>query len=191
MDTPKTEVKEERFVVKSPEELIKHLSTEVETHTKMIFDWRARGAFYWLVGPFIAISSLVIVTKQVPNLHNLGFKGWSAAVVAGVCFIGMAILGGQMEAHHTDQCNTWRRTILRLTSEATGPLKKSDVVMEEQRVRTAYLVSHILLLVTFICVMVVLWQATISIPNTAAQPPAILAPVASPTASVKPCNSLK
>ena len=56
-------------------ELIEHLSSEIDTHTKMIFDWRARAAFYWLVGPFVAIGSVVIITKQVPTFSSLGRAG--------------------------------------------------------------------------------------------------------------------
>jgi hypothetical protein len=187
MTVPEKAVTEKpEFVVTSRVEPIKHLSGEVNTHTKMIFDWRARGAFYWLVGPFVVISSLVIVTKQVPTLHGLDWQGKVAAVFAGLCFLGMAYLGGRMEAHLTDQCNRWRRTILRLTSHETGPLKGSDVIMEKQSVILAYLISHGLLLATFTCSIYIVSQSTVISPSNAVQPASITSPVASPTPSPKP-----
>ena len=149
------QVQPEEFLVTSAKELIEHLSTEIDTYTKMIFDWRARAAFYWLIGPFIVISSMMIVTKQVPTFQDLDGYGRAAAAVAGICFIVMAYIGARMEAHMADQCNIWRYTILRLTSETNVRLNKSDVIVLKQRVKVAYMAAHALLLVAFLCSMIV------------------------------------
>lgn len=159
-------------------ELIEHLSTEIDTHTKMIFDWRARAAFYWLVGPFVVIGSIVVVTKQVPTLHSLDNVGIAAAIIVCACFIGIAYLGARMEAHMWDQCNTWRNTIFRLASEKTPALEKAEVVVAKQRVKTAYMIAHLLLLLAFVSSMVLIWHSGLS--NTSGAP----SPQAGPSPSV-------
>src|SRR5207253_6842119 len=126
--------------------LIEHFSSEIDTHTKMIFDWRARAAFYWLVGPFVAIGSVVVITRQVPTFSSLGWAGVIAGFIACACFILMAVLGAKMEAGMWDQCNKWRKAILLLTVQGPPPILKEEDVLELQRVRTAYLCAHFLLL---------------------------------------------
>ena len=160
---PKQEqAKEEEFVVKSSTELIEHLSSEIDAYTRMTFDWRARAAFYWLVGPFVVISSVVLVTKQLPTVQRLDIYGGIALVVACACFMLMAYIGARMEAHMTDQCNVWRLTILRLCSQDSKGLKTSDVQVVKQRVIRAYLIAHGLLLAIFLCCAVIFLRSTSS-----------------------------
>lgn len=180
---PKQESNEEEFVVKSTTELIEHLSSEIDAFTRMMFDWRARAAFYWLVGPFVVISSVVIVTKQLPTVQRLDVYGWIALVIAGACFMGMGYIGARIEAHMTNQCNVWRLTILRLSSQDSKGLRTSNVLEEKQRVIRAYLSAHGLLLIIFICCTVIfLRSASSAVPATTQSAPA---PSSSPT-SVKP-----
>jgi len=130
-------------------ELIAHLSQEVDTHTKMIFDWRARAAFYWLVGPFVLIGSIVILTKHPLLFSRLNWFGWVAVIVACFCFVAMSVLGGVMEKTMWDQCNIWRRMIFRLTTNSAPELQEGEIIVE-QRVLHAYVVAHILLLLLFL-----------------------------------------
>ena len=126
----------------------------------MIFDWRARAAFYWLVGPFVAIGSVVIVTKQVPTFYNLDRTGRGAGIIACLCFIGMALLGARMEAHMWDQCNRWRETNL-LACAGTDIKLKDEDLMERQRVQTAYVIAHILLLAAFLSTLVLISRSPV------------------------------
>jgi hypothetical protein len=149
-------------------ELIQHLSSEIDTHKKMIFDWRARAAFYWLMGPFVAFGSVVIITRQVPSFSTLGWPGRVAILFACASFILMGILGAKMEAHMWDQCNRWRKSILLLTTEGASPILKEGEVMEWQRVRTAYLCAHFLLLFALLSTLFLVSSSTVIDPGGAA-----------------------
>jgi hypothetical protein len=167
--TAQSEGEKKGFVVTSPNDLIKHLSTEIDTHTKMIFDWRARAAFYWLVGPFLAIGSFVIVTKERPAFHGLDSVGWMALGIACLCFVGMAYLGSRIETDLTDQCNIWRLTIFQLTTQQTPILQETDVVGPKKPVKIAYMVAHTLLLVTFLSTLFLISRSVVAKQNV--EPP--------------------
>ena len=130
-------------------DLVTHLSREIETHSKLMMDWRARASFYWLLGPFVVIGSMSIATRQIPRIENLDGTGWVAAVVAAGCFLGMAYLGAIMEEHLWEQCNIWRRTIVKLTTIDTVAITEADFAIK-QRVVPGYMIAHVLLLVAFL-----------------------------------------
>lgn len=146
--------------VEFQKELIQHLSLEIDTHKKMIFDWRARAAFYWLVGPFVAIGSVVVITKQVPQFSSLHGWGLVAAITACGSFVVMGVLGAKMEAGMWDQINIWRETIRRLTKPASDVLTENDVI-ETQRVMTGYVCAHLLLLLALLTTLFLLSQSPV------------------------------
>jgi len=156
------------YVVTSPKDLIQHLSTEIDTHTKMIFDWRARAAFYWLVGPFLAIGSVVIITKEPPAFNGLDSVGWMALGIACLCFVGIAYIGSRIEADLTDQCNIWRLTIFQLTTQQTPTLQEADVIAPKKPVKTAYMIAHALLLLTFLSTIFVISRSVVHKQNVEA-----------------------
>lgn len=96
-------------------------------------------------------------------------QGIALGVVC-LSFIGMAYLGARMETHMANQCNKWRHTIFRLTTEEKAMIGKTDVVVQKQRVKLAYLIAHLLILLAFFCSMLIVSRSALSNPNAVESP---------------------
>src|SRR5207302_6825 len=66
-----------------------------------------------------------------------------------------------------DQCTKWRQTILLLTNDGPPPILKEEDVMERQRVRTAYLYAHFLLLFALLSTLFLVSRSPVLNPSGA------------------------
>ncbi len=147
------------------DKLIEHLSLEIDTHTKMIFDWRARASFYWLLGPFVLMGSVLIATRSIPAIRKLDSIAWIAITVGIVCFMGIGFLGARMEEQLWNQCNQWRSCILRLSEQPDSGVTDGDVVFRHRVVAT-YILAHAVVLILFLCIIFLIFHLIATNPSS-------------------------
>jgi len=136
-------------------DLVIHLSKDITTLSTNITAFRVKIAFFFLVGPFLVLGSLLVATGGKVSL-NPDYPNWKIAVwifVMGLIYFGLAFIGGLIERHAWDQCNQWRKAILGIC-QADDPTL-ADLVEDKGRVNSvvkAYCWSFIGVWISF-CVL--------------------------------------
>jgi len=148
----------------SPDKLIEHLSREIETHSKLLLDWRTRAAFYWLLGPFVVIGSLLIASRGIPSLSFAEPIVVIASVVAALSFLTMGFIGAKLEEHIWNQCNKWRRSMARLMNDRLHKIGNADLEFDHQ-IKRAYMLAHGVLLVALIAILTILSRVVLKPPQ--------------------------
>lgn len=131
-------------------ELIQHLSKEIEAHTTYLTTFRSRIAFSVLVGPFVVMGAVIVGAKG--TIAAIHFDWWVAigTAVAVLSYILLGFFGSQLDQHVTEQCNVWRRSILRVHRGES--IQDSDLVFVHRNQALAYLCFIILMLIAFIAI---------------------------------------
>lgn len=107
------------------EEVIKHISSEIIAEATYLASIRTRVGFTVLTGPFIIVGSVLVAFKG-----PFEFSGWNKpmifwCVAAFVSYMGAAGYFAMLDHHSTQQCNSWREAILKLSQGEE--LKKKEL----------------------------------------------------------------
>lgn len=156
------------YVVTSPKDPIQHLSTEIDTHTKNDFRLASPRSVLLASRSLSRDRLRCDYYKRTPAFNGLDSVGWMALGIACLCFVGIAYIGSRIEADLTDQCNIWRLTIFQLTTQQTPTLQEADVIAPEKPVKTAYMIAHALLLLTFLSTIFVISRSVVHKQNVEA-----------------------
>jgi lipopolysaccharide export LptBFGC system permease protein LptF len=135
------------------QQLIEHLSSEIEAHSNFLTTFRSRIAFAVLVGPFVLLGSFLIGTKGAVSTKPISSSTVLSIVVACVAYLALGVYGGYIDARTTNQCNIWRRQIIRLTS---GSTVEPEGLVIQYRFYATYVFGMSVMLVAFLAVAVVL-----------------------------------
>jgi hypothetical protein len=92
-------------------DLLQHLSKEIETTSNNMMVFRTRIGFGLLVGPFLLLGSLIVGAKGQPVATHLRWYAVPAIVVVFGCYLVIAYIASEIEAHALEQCNRWREII--------------------------------------------------------------------------------
>ena len=96
------------------EQLIGHLSKEIEMIMNNAVSFRMRSAFTVWIGPYILLGSVLIVTKG-EIVFTFGDSTRDATILAGVTYFCLGVAGGLLERGAWRRCNELRRLIFALS----------------------------------------------------------------------------
>ena len=93
-------------------ELIKHLSSEIESCTTFQHTLRSRMAFSVLVGPFLVLGSFIVAAAKIQLTWPKEPCTWVWLYLAVVCYVGLGIYGAKLDKFLTVQCDFFRGELL-------------------------------------------------------------------------------
>lgn len=129
-------------------EIIKYLSGEIESHSEYLMTFRSRIAFTVLIGPFVILGYVLVVSK--PTATN--YVGQEVALAFGAVAVSYLILGfctSRLDQHCTDQCNKLRRAIIKVS--AGKNLDETDLLIRDPVV-WPYMAAFSSVIVAFFCI---------------------------------------
>ena len=95
-------------------DLISHLSKEIEVHSQYLMTFRSRIAFTVLIGPFVIFGFLV--TSKPTATNYWGQEQMSLSAWIAFLYLMLGFYGSRLDQHGTDQCNKWRRAMLKISA---------------------------------------------------------------------------
>ncbi len=132
----------------SENSLAEHLSAEITAYTEYLATFRSRIAFAVLIGPFALLGSYIVSKGSgTVNLSQLPISSVVFAILAVICYLGLGYYGAELDSHVTNQCNKWRRQIIKCSKGQ--PVDESEVLFEH-RSKASYLVGIVLFLGGFL-----------------------------------------
>ena len=138
----------------SQAEIIRHLSSEISTQSEYLTTLRSRVAFTILIGPFVVFGSFLLATKGAQAPSQLWKLQLAAAVVASTAYLAMGWYGSRLDRHVTEQCDRWRRAILKVSNnERLG----EDDLLFQHRNFIAYMTGIVLMLIAFASIALILF----------------------------------
>ena len=157
-------------------ELMVSLSKEIETTMTSIIAFRTRIGFGMFVGPFLFLGSFIVGAKGQPVSigqsvsFNLSLAGKIATGVVFACFLTTGFLAAKIEEHAFDQCNAWRKLILRLRNDPSAPIAESELHVKAKPY-WGYLGSFALVFVSIVAAIFIIKDAgTVESPKPAGAP---------------------
>jgi hypothetical protein len=166
-------------------EMINYLTKEIETLSKNTMDARSKISFSLLIGPFIVLGSIIVSTPRTGlNLSLHSYGALIAAFVAVSAFWTLGGIAGHIEEGAWQQCNRWRKCIIKLQHDET--LTEADLeelILEkalERKVKNAYLVVFLLILITFGASTFLAAELVRASPVDNSKAPAMVSPSSSP-----------
>lgn len=127
-------------------EVVKHLSREIETHSQYLTVFRSRIAFTVLVGPFVILGYLLVTSKPTGASHWDHLQTW-LCVAVGVLYLALGFCGSRLDQHGTDQCNKWRRAILKISEG--NDVDEKDILISDPLLWPYMATFSVILLVAF------------------------------------------
>jgi hypothetical protein len=153
-------------------EMVKHFSSEIESHSNYQSEFRSKIAFSVLVGPFVILGYLVATYKPTATNHWGCLQTW-LSIAIGIVYLGIGFYGSRLDQHSIDQCNKWRRAILKISA---GESVREEEISIGESALWAYLAGFIAVLAEFLLVgWLLLTLLPISaplLPHTASAPTA-------------------
>jgi hypothetical protein len=131
----------------SQAEIIKHLSSEIATHSEYLAMLRSRVALTILIGPFVVFGSFLLATKGGQISPQVGNPQLIAGGVASAAYLALGWYGARLDRQVTDQCDKWRRAILKVSNNQS--LVEDDLLFKH-RSFIAYMTGWVLILIAFI-----------------------------------------
>jgi hypothetical protein len=127
------------------DELITYLSTEIQTHSQYLLTFRSRISFTVLVGPFLILGSFLVAAK--PTARNpWGTTQLVFGIGAAVLYLILGIYGSTIDQHGNDQCNRWRRALVKVSTGQA--LDEKDLVIKD-KVWWVYLIGYLVVFLVF------------------------------------------
>jgi hypothetical protein len=131
-------------------ELIKHLSSEIATQSEYLGTLRARMGLTFVVGPFVVFGSFLLATKSAQTLPQFSKAQLPAAIVAASSYILLGLYAAMLDAQVTDQCDRWRRAIIKLSNNE--PAVERDVLFRHHTY-IAYIIGWVLTFSAFVSIV--------------------------------------
>jgi hypothetical protein len=140
------------------DKLIDYLSKEIETQTNNLMTFRARINLSVSIGPFALVAALLF-RNDIPR----GIKLWSAkTLIAGtvlaLIYLSLGWVCCSIEAQIWRKCNEWRQLIAGLSSGSIRSVAPSELRIKDNKLRRAYLVVYIAMILAFVCVAILISQ---------------------------------
>lgn len=132
------------------EQFIQHLSKEIETHTNAMMTYRTRIAFIVFVGPFVLLSSVLVVAKRMPNIAKLTHWTFIAGGILCAVYIVLGLVSAMIEGAIWSQCNRWRAQIAGLVAREDVDATGENVQFGHRRLVLTYVIAWILFFCSFI-----------------------------------------
>jgi hypothetical protein len=140
--------------IKVRTEHIKYLSKEIETHTKVMMDFRNKASFTVFIGPYIVLGSYLVSRKTDAPLPRIGLS--DAMIELGIIlflfYLGIGCCAYCIEFHIWDKCNVWRRMI-RHIGGGVIPEKECEFGYENKKALGAYLLPYAFMGLSFLIIM--------------------------------------
>jgi hypothetical protein len=114
------------------DKLIEHLSSEITTQATYLATFRSRIAFTVLIGPFVLLGSFIVANHGSSTKSDFNNHTVVALIVAFSCYVGLGIYGGCLDKHANEQCDKWRRLIIRISQGET--IQDSDFAFQHQSI---------------------------------------------------------
>ena len=140
------------------DELIEHLSREIDRQTSDLMTFHSRMGFTVLVGPLLLIGAFLVATegRVAINWKALRDPLSILASISLICsYFGLGYYGGKLAQHMAEQCDIWRGDILKLAQGGKSSLKESDIKFERNMIST-YLWGWFIILITFVSILILL-----------------------------------
>jgi len=140
------------------EKVIEYVSSEIESQLEHMTTWRSRASLSVFLGPYVILGSILIGTKglAISVTGNLCLFILSVLGLA-VCFIGLGFASASVEEHCWDYCNKLRTLVAKLQRGEITKLGDDDLVFPH-RVKTTYIYTYILLIISFVFTVVIISQ---------------------------------
>jgi hypothetical protein len=133
-----------------PEEnLIEHLSKEIETHTNNLMTFRERINFAVFAGPFIVF---LLAAKGLPHGLSLDRLTIAACVGLALSYVAMGMACATIERHIWKKCNEWRLAIGKIVAGNAAAIKDEDLTFP-QKLYYGYLWVYLWMIIAFVCVV--------------------------------------
>jgi hypothetical protein len=139
--------------------LIEHLSSEIETHTKALMDFRTKINFTLFISPFIVLGACILAVKDLHVVINYNLHFIIAVTCLIFSWIALGVAAGRFEKHIWDQCNHWRKIIFRLQSPSSPIVTEKDIIFEHSIIKS-YVWVHCILLIGFGAAVFILFTNT-------------------------------
>jgi hypothetical protein len=132
-------------------EIIKHLPNEISKHTEYLATLRSKLAFTVLAGPFVILGYVLVTIKPTPttNYWRWHWQQTLACTFVGVLYLLLGYYGSKIDQHGTDQCNKWRRAILKASDGKA--LNESDLLIADP-LFAPYMVGFVTVLLVFLSI---------------------------------------
>lgn len=172
----------------SKDEVIKHISAEIQTTIEATITSRTRFAFFAWTGPFVLLGALFAATKgdfQFPITDPLFIL---AMATACGCYLGMGYAVARIEHLAWMRCDLLRDKLMAYAQRAdlsgldTGDLAHPRLMKDTVRV---YMILFVLMCASFLAVGLASSRTVLKTPRSAEETPALTetAPKATPAAS--------
>ncbi len=97
--------------------IISHLTTEIESKSTNIMNFRTKIAFTVFIGPFLLLGSIIVGTKGTVKLRLDIAHDWWAVLLVVLAFLALGWISGAVERQVWRRINKWRRCIVRLQTD--------------------------------------------------------------------------
>ncbi len=137
------------------DKLIEHLSSEITSQTTYLATFRARIAFTVLIGPFVLLGSFFVANHGSSAKDHFDGHVVAAIIVSFSCYVGLGIYGGFLDKHANEQCDRWRRLIIRISQGEA--IQETDFAFPHWAVR-AYVAGFLLVLGAFLPIAYIIFH---------------------------------
>jgi len=144
------------------EELIKHLSKEVEMHGSHLMIFRSRVVFAVLAAPFIFMSPFLIAPMGTFTTEAIFSRGpiVASCVAAAFLYMCFGVICFKCDRGMGEQCNKWRSLIIDLSQEKDITTLDEKHFLHEPRSSIVYTTGFLVIVLMFVCIMLIMYFLT-------------------------------
>lgn len=103
---------------KELQNIMSHLTTEIESKSTNIMNFRTKIAFTVFIGPFLLLGSIIVGTRGTVKLSLDIANDWWVVLLALLAFLALGWISGAIECQVWKRINKWRRCIVHLQAES-------------------------------------------------------------------------
>lgn len=137
------------------EQLIQHLSKEIETLTNNMMAFRTRIVLTVFLGPFGLLGYVITAMKGSSISLKMDFVTSIALIQTIWSLMSIVLILSYIEEHVWDQCNKWRRIIAELQNEPSPPIDINDFIFRH-KLRLAYITTYTFITVLFFSILLLI-----------------------------------